>query len=79
MCLAMFYALAKLPKTLIHHKLYENRNVITLFMFPRHTQLCVPESNICFIIGSRKNTCGNRDPQDSKDCSQPFGEGTKIF
>ena len=57
MFLALFYALAKQPKTLIHHKLYENRNFVTLFLFPLHTQPCVAESNACFITGSRINKC----------------------
>ena len=55
--LALFYAPAKQPKILLCHKLYKNRNLITLFLFPLHTQPCVPESNVCFITGSRTNAC----------------------
>lgn len=53
MCLALFYAPAKQPKTFIHHKLYENRNVITLFLFPLRAQPRVPESNVCFIYNRK--------------------------
>ena len=76
----MFYALAKPPETLIHHKLYENRNVITLFLFPGHTQPCVPESNVFFITGSRKNTCGNTEtPKTVRTVVNPLGRGQKSF